>query len=547
MADVTRIDYGTASAVKQAGNIPCYAHGVVSTDAIGQLGPFVPKQSPRQPHKRLTPQQVRAAVRRWPRRSGFAQITLTAAPLWVGDMIALTGCFAGVQMLTETWLSLSLPELVKVTLAISMAYSIIAYLLGLFPATAISPVYELRQLVVSSALSFALVLAFSMGLGRTMPSELFVGIAGAMIATAALPMVRAAVRHHFQRYSWWGERVIVIGSGMQGRAIYSFYLRAPQRGLRPVGVVDQAKKPFERTSSLRELELAKGASSTPPYLGPVSRLSRIARRYSARWGIVAPGGCDGMDMLQVISYAGALPHVVILPSQFSLPSLWSCPCECAGVIGIHIRDQLQDASARFIKRTSDITGALTGLLLFLPLFLLAAAWIKLRSPGPVLYGQKRIGRHGIPFTAWKFRTMVVDADDVLEDCLENDPDMRQQWMVYQKLKNDPRVIPGVGIFLRKSSLDELPQLWNILKGDMSMVGPRPCMRSQIGLYQQMYPLYTRVRPGLTGLWQVSGRNETSYEQRVRLDSYYVCNWSLWLDLYILMRTLRTLILREGAY
>jgi Undecaprenyl-phosphate galactose phosphotransferase WbaP len=334
---------------------------------------------------------------------------------------------------------------------------------------------------------------------------------------------------------------------MQGRAIYNFYLAAPQRGLRPVGIVDQANKPLEQNGVLKVLDLPAEQPSSIPYLGPVTQLSRIARRYSARWGIVAPGGCDGMDMLQVTNYAGALPHVVILPSQFSLPSLWSCPCECAGVMGIRIRDHLQSTSARFVKRASDIIGALLGLTLMLPLFLLAALWIKLRSPGPVLYGQRRIGRHGVAFTAWKFRTMVVNADEVLESVLENDADMRQQWMIFQKLKNDPRIIPGVGSFLRKTSLDEVPQLWNILKGEMSLVGPRPCMRSQVDLYQQMYPLYTRVRPGLTGLWQISGRNETSYQQRVRLDSYYVCNWSLWLDLYIIIRTIRTLLMREGAY
>jgi len=151
------------------------------------------------------------------------------------------------------------------------------------------------------------------------------------------------------------------------------------------------------------------------------------------------------------------------------------------------------------------------------------------------------------FKAWKFRTMVINADQVLEDYLENDPDMRQEWIEYQKLQNDPRVISGIGSFLRKSSLDELPQLWNVMKGDMSLVGPRPCMTSQTSLYGSVLPLYQRVRPGITGLWQVSGRNKTTYDQRVRFDSYYVTNWSPWLDIYILIHTIKTIVLREGAY
>ena len=143
--------------------------------------------------------------------------------------------------------------------------------------------------------------------------------------------------------------------------------------------------------------------------------------------------------------------------------------------------------------------------------------------------------------------MVVNADKVLEECLERDPEMRRQWIDDHKLKDDPRIIAGIGHFLRKTSMDELPQLWNVVRGDMSLVGPRPIVKKEIERYREMYPLYSRVRPGITGLWQVSGRNDTSYEQRVRLDSYYVCNWSLWLDAYLVLRTIRTILLREGAY
>ena len=144
--------------------------------------------------------------------------------------------------------------------------------------------------------------------------------------------------------------------------------------------------------------------------------------------------------------------------------------------------------------------------------------------------------------------MITNSEQVLREYLAANPEAAAEWQRDLKLKDDPRIIPRIGHFLRKTSLDELPQLWNIIVGDMSLVGPRPIYTDiEIQKFREKYPLYLRVRPGLTGLWQVSGRNNTSYDDRVRLDSYYVRNWSLWLDYFILLRTVRTVLLREGSY
>ena len=143
--------------------------------------------------------------------------------------------------------------------------------------------------------------------------------------------------------------------------------------------------------------------------------------------------------------------------------------------------------------------------------------------------------------------MFVNADQVLDDYLDKHPELRKEWERDHKLKSDPRILPLVGVFLRKTSLDELPQLWNVLRGEMSVVGPRPIVTAEIPKYHDRYELYLRVRPGITGLWQISGRNNTTYEERVQLDTYYVRNWSPWLDLYILGRPIRTVLMREGAY
>jgi Undecaprenyl-phosphate galactose phosphotransferase WbaP len=182
----------------------------------------------------------------------------------------------------------------------------------------------------------------------------------------------------------------------------------------------------------------------------------------------------------------------------------------------------------------------------MPLFLILALAIKLSSKGPVFFGHLRYGRDGKVFRALKFRTMVPNADKVLEEHLQRHPELRREWERDHKLKEDPR-ITGVGRWLRRYSLDELPQLINILAGHMSLVGPRPIVKSEIARYANSYDLYTRVTPGLTGLWQVSGRNNTTYGERVAFDEYYIRNWSVWMDVYILARTFQAVWLADGAY
>jgi lipopolysaccharide/colanic/teichoic acid biosynthesis glycosyltransferase len=172
--------------------------------------------------------------------------------------------------------------------------------------------------------------------------------------------------------------------------------------------------------------------------------------------------------------------------------------------------------------------------------------IKLDSAGPVFYRQARIGRQGRKFYVYKFRTMVQNADQILQEYLESSPELKAEWLATHKLKEDPRVT-HIGATLRKLSLDELPQLWNIIIGDMSLIGPRPIVDAEVEKYGKCFDLYIQVRPGLTGLWQVSGRNNTTYERRVELDQYYILNRSLKLDLQILWKTVFVVFKQDGAY
>ncbi len=199
-----------------------------------------------------------------------------------------------------------------------------------------------------------------------------------------------------------------------------------------------------------------------------------------------------------------------------------------------------------IKRWFDIAAALSAILLLLPLFCLFAIALSLLDPGPVLFRHRRIGRNGRAFYCLKFRTMVTDSDEVLRRHLMSNRDAAREWTESHKLKTDPRITPLGGV-LRMTSLDELPQLFNVLRGDMSIVGPRPIVEAEISKYGESIAQYLRARPGLTGLWQVSGRNDVSYRDRIKLDEGYVENWSFARDLLIIIRTFRVIVTRDGCY
>ena len=187
------------------------------------------------------------------------------------------------------------------------------------------------------------------------------------------------------------------------------------------------------------------------------------------------------------------------------------------------------------------------LITLLPLLATIAALIKISSPGPIFYTHERIGRYGKKFKVIKFRSMVVNADKILEEYLAHNEKAREEWLATRKLKNDPR-ITRIGKFLRKYSLDELPQLWNVLKGEMSLVGPRPVARDElVQFYKKHTVYYIIVRPGMTGLWQISGRSDTSYDERIQLDVHYVKNWTIFLDFKILLKTAQIVLLGKGAY
>jgi exopolysaccharide production protein ExoY len=204
-----------------------------------------------------------------------------------------------------------------------------------------------------------------------------------------------------------------------------------------------------------------------------------------------------------------------------------------------------DKANGLLKRLFDFSAALSGLVMLSPILITAGVLIWLQDRGPILYGHKRVGRKGRHFRCWKFRSMVRHSDAALKAHLESDPDAAAEWERTQKLVNDPRVT-RLGAFLRKTSIDELPQLWNVLMGEMSVIGPRPITRPELDRYGPDRRYYLLVRPGITGLWQVSGRSNTTYERRIALDRHYLENWSYRQDIDILVRTPLAVLRSEGA-
>ena len=346
-------------------------------------------------------------------------------------------------------------------------------------------------------------------------------------------IMRHVSRLWFRRTRWWGVSAVVLGSGQAAQRVLRV-LSNRTLGVRVQGV-------------LTDGPISSWPEDLAPVLGDIRSAPQIAARGIAQYAILAMPNNQQTEMRHTIQdCCRGFRHVLLVPDIPGLCSLGISTRQIGTEVGFELPQRLFHRSAAFAKRALDLTISACALLFLSPLFLIVTLTIKLTSSGPVFYGALRYGRDGSVFRALKFRSMVVNSEEVLERHLRENPESLAEWRRDHKLKNDPR-ITGIGRWLRRYSLDELPQLWNVVVGQMSLVGPRPIVAAEIPKYGQCYGLYTRVRPGITGLWQVSGRNNTTYEERVAFDEYYVRNWSIWLDSYILVRTASAVLTADGAY
>jgi len=357
-----------------------------------------------------------------------------------------------------------------------------------------------------------------------------------VFSLASVPLGRAITRSVATRLRIWGEPVVVIGNGKRGRKLVESLLENRQLGFYPVAILDCFKD-------------ANGNLGTIPVLSAKEALvtHNLPGLKSVKTAILVISEVSKTFAEGIINdQYGGFRRLILVPEQEGINSMGVTPLALNGILGLQVHHNLMSTLAQIQKRVMDIFGAIFGLILLSPFFALLAILIKRDSPGRVFYRQTRIGKDGKSFGMVKFRSMLQNADEVLEDHLRYDPELRREWDRFQKLKEDPRVTP-LGAFIRKYSIDEFPQLWNVLAGEMSLVGPRPFLPEQRDLYGEGFTHYIRVCPGMTGMWQISGRNVSEFGDRPYWDEYYVRNWSIWLDLYILARTVWVVLRREGAY
>lgn len=418
-------------------------------------------------------------------------------------------------------------------------------LLGLYPGTFLRKPEELKRLCIATSLGFMGLTLFSFLTKEGHNYSRLALFFAWGFAVFAVPAARLVVRSHCCKHPWWALPCVMFGNAERVPELCAALYSAKRQGVLPALLV------------LDEHDDAPPADACPNV--PVKRIP-LADHKKARAALDAiaqsiPGsyavvGFDGSDTLKRQAWLNVVDQcfqrIILIPDLSVGGRVWLMAVTIGNLSGIMLRQNLLDPRRMLLKRAMDVLLTLAGGVVLFPALAVLAALIRLDSPGPALFTHRRIGRNGDPFQIYKFRTMAANSAELLEKHLAQSPEAREEWEQTQKLKNDPRVT-RIGRFLRKTSLDELPQLINVLKGDMSLVGPRPIVASEIERYGDDYELYIRVSPGITGLWQVSGRNDVSYAERVRLDKHYVCNWSVWLDILIIIRTAPEVLRCSGAY
>jgi len=349
-----------------------------------------------------------------------------------------------------------------------------------------------------------------------------------------LVVMRSLNRALLKKMNIWVRPTIIIGAGPNAADAALALNSQPELGLQVYGFVDN------------ESETNNESPKTWPRL-PRSGMQEIAKQPGIQWVIALEHAQSDQreNWLRVLVQWGA-NDISVIPAMRGVPLHGTDMSHFFSheVAMLRMRNNLKRWPARLTKRIFDTVVALLLLVLLSPVMLIIAAMVR-QDGGPVLFAHPRIGKLGRTFNCYKFRSMVVDAEQQLEHLLQQNPDLLFQWENERKLRQDPRV-SRLGRFLRESSLDELPQLINVIKGQMSLVGPRPVVREELSRYAEDVGYYLMVRPGMTGLWQVSGRSDLDYDSRVYLDTWYVKNWSLWYDQIILFKTVVVVLKRVGA-
>jgi Undecaprenyl-phosphate galactose phosphotransferase WbaP len=413
-------------------------------------------------------------------------------------------------------------------------FILIFQIMHLYPGVSLAPSEELRRFMIGSFMAFGGII-----LSRYVEDQEYDIISIAFIisfffSTFILLICRDYMNTILRKTGLGIIPAVIYGSGTTARLIIDRLLDNPKTGYVPVLILDETPGLGEEYRGI-------------PVIPDLSIGTEIVARYNIKMAIVAMPGLNQKELARLLNYSvSAFRYNVLIPDFFSITNIWMSIRDFDGILGFATSHKLKMFWNLYFKRLMEMIIVVLGGLVILPALLLIALLVKSSSPGPVLFGHTRIGKNGNPFRAYKFRSMVNNADERLKEILASDPERMKEWEENHKLKDDPRVTK-IGKLLRRTSFDEFPQLLNVLKGEMSLVGPRPIVQDEVSKYGEDFKRIFSVKPGLTGLWQVSGRSDTDYGERVSYDSYYLQSWSVWLDLWVLYKTIGVVIRGKGAY
>lgn len=487
----------------------------------------------------------------------LTQLFRVAIPLMASDLLSVAFSICAAYSLV-VWFGKPINYFLPFLAVCIVIFAIIFWVVGCYSAVGVAPAKELRKTIrgcVAAGIVISMGLLLIDNSWTPYLQMVTVALPGLMFV---IPLARCLTKDWMQAnkicipFYFVGDRNEVL-LAYQQMSRFSWTLLSPvgryslsRSETEPNSMPVDAASVSSRVSACPDPYWSSRMETDVPSLGTVDQLFSEPHKNQVYWLFFAGNPKEETMRFNMKRLEQVFPQVVWVAPPYSTTTLATTLLNCGLGVGLRSEKSQWFLGPRIQKRTMDIIISATLLLLTLPLLLVIAVGIKVSSRGPVLLRNPRIGPDRKPFHAWKFRSMVANADEVLQRCLEENPSLRVEWERDQKLKQDPRVTV-IGRVIRKTSLDELPQLWNVLVGQMSLVGPRPILVEEVAKYGDTYDVYLSMRPGITGLWQVSGRNDTSYPERLAMVQYYVQNWSVWLDLHILLRTIRTVLLCEGSY
>ncbi|MBU3742099.1 MAG: undecaprenyl-phosphate galactose phosphotransferase WbaP [Candidatus Kapabacteria bacterium] len=480
------------------------------------------------------PHEGSLAKIRHSRRMASIVLMLTDAVIVSGVLalvIAVRGMFSPVQIPLASYL----PTFALVVLGnfVGSAWR------GMYPGYGRCAITELRSTFYTLTGVFAAVIAMSFFTQGSLPFARSILLSAWLLSIPAQWFGRAMARRWMGKRAWYGIPVAIIGDHELSARVVDTLRNNSHIGLRPHVIVETDADDADY-----------GYHEEVPIIGGLDNANDVVRKYGITHGVIAMSQVSSAVLSEMVDRLGQhVSHLTFVGEHVHPSVLWISNVQSDPLLSAEIEQRLRQPALRLKKRLFDIAVTLPLLLLSLPLMAVIAVLIKLTSKGPVLYRQIRIGQRGEEFELLKFRSMVLNADKNLAAILANDPDALREWSRFHKLRRDPR-LTRIGSILRKYSIDELPQFWNVLRGDMTLVGSRPLLRFEydnLAWHKAYISMYTSTMPGLSGLWQVTTRSDVEFDVRIHIDMYYMRNWSIFLDIYILLRTVAVVLTGRGAY